>query len=194
MYIKIKLKEKTSSGATIRFVNFPVDVDALKAANQSTYLEPGTQYAPIHADNYISLGNNQFPSILSNTKLVVSLTTKEDEDCEDDDKYIPENGRLVCCTVKNVGKAFNNSKLQILDNNWSDIFEMDSENLIEAPDGTLYIATNKKGECTIKTQKEVLDSYLSYSILFSLVFGERNYYFILDPIVRVNSGAGSGNG
>jgi hypothetical protein len=187
MYIKIKLKEKDTSGTTIRYVNFPIDLDALEAATLSTYLEPGTQYAPIRADNYISLGNNQFPSILSNTKLVVSLTTKEGEDCEDDDKNIPENGRLVCCKIKNVGKAFNNSKLQILNNNWANIFEVDSENLIEAPDGTLYIATNKKGECTIQTQKEVHDSYLSYSILFSLIFEERNYYFILDPVVSIRS-------
>lgn len=191
MYIKIKLKEKTSSGAAIQFVNFPIDVDALEATTLSTYLEPGTQYAPIRADNYISLVNNQFPSILSNTKLVVSLTTKESEDCEDceeEENYTPENGRLVCCKVKNVGKIFNDGKLQILNNNWTSIFEMDSENLIEAPDGSLYIASNKKGECTIQTQKEVPESYLSYSILFSLIFGERNYYFMLDPIVKVNSG------
>lgn len=191
MYIKIKLKEKTPSGATIYFTYFPIDIDALKSATLKTYLEPGTQYAPIRADNYISLGKNQFPSILSNTKLVVSLTTKEREDCEEDEKYTPENGKLVCCMAKNVGKGFNNNKMEILDNNWSNIFEMDSENLIAAPDGTLYIAPNKKGTCIIHTQKEVPDSYLSYSILFSLIFGERSYYFVLDPVVQIRS---RGNG
>lgn len=87
MYIRIKLKEKTSSGVTINYTYFPIDVESLEAATLKTYLEPGTQYAPIRADNYISLGKNQFPSILSNTKLVVSLTTKEGEDCEEDEKY-----------------------------------------------------------------------------------------------------------
>lgn len=190
MYIRIKLKEKTSSGVTINYTYFPIDVESLEAATLKTYLEPGTQYAPIRADNYISLGKNQFPSILSNTKLVVSLTTKEGEDCEEDEKYTPENGRLVCCMAKNVGKGFNNNKMEILDNNWSSIFEMDSENMIAAPDGTLYIATNKKGGCIIHTQKEVPDSYLSYSILFSLIFRERSYYFVLDPVVQISSNRG----
>lgn len=187
MYIKIKIKERTSSGAIIRFVNFPVDVEALEAATLSTYLELGTQYAPIRADNFISLVNNQFPSISTNTKVVVSLTTKESEDCEEDEKYIPENGRLVCCKVKNVGKDFNDNRMEIFNNNWVNIFDMDSENLILAPDGTLYIGPNKRGACIIQTQKEVPNSYLSYSILFSLIFKERNYYFILDPVISIRS-------
>jgi hypothetical protein len=192
MYINIKLKEKTSSGSTIRFVNFPVDVGALKAATLSAYLESGTQYDPIRSDNYISLGNNQFPSISPNTTLIVSLSTKEIESCKEDEKRnMPENGRLVCCMVKNVGKAFNNNLMEIVSNSWGNIFEMDSGNLISAPDGTLYISTDKKGECKIQTKNKASDSYLSYSILFSFIFEDRNYYFILDPVIRITS---SGNG
>ncbi|WP_350292224.1 hypothetical protein [uncultured Croceitalea sp.] len=189
MYIKIKLKEKPAKGVTnISIIDFSIDVADLKTATQNTYLNLGTQYAPIRADNFISQGNiSKLPFISPNTTITISLEPSNKKET----KYNPH---LVCCTLKNIGKEFNNAGIEILSNQWNLIFNKDPKHLIPAPNGILYLAPNAKEKCVITTKKEVPDSYLSYSILFSLVFEERSYYFVLDPIIRVNSTAGSGNG
>lgn len=183
MYIKIKLKEKPSKGVTnITVIDFSIDVADLKTATQKTYLNLGTQYAPIRADNFISRGNiSKLPNISPNTTITISLEAENKKEA----KYSPN---LVCCTLKNIGKEFNNSEIEILSDQWRLIFEKDPKHLMAAPNGILYLAPNAKENCVITTKKEVPDSYLSYSILFSLVFGERNYYFVLDPLVHIRSG------
>lgn len=148
----------------------------------------GTQYEPIRADNFISLNGQQFPSIGPDTKISVSLSEKENDD--QGDKPVPYMGQLVCCTIKNVGQAYNNNSMQLLADQWKFIFKLD-EHILCAPNGTLYVSPNDKKKCVLQTLPELTDAYLSYSMLFTFTFNERNYYFNLDPLVGVRSRGGT---
>lgn len=187
MYIKIKLTKQTSAEVTTTYlVRYPVDLKGLENAIENCYLELATQYQPVRADNFIALGANQFPSIAPDTQLSISLIQeKKDKKCKSYD------AQLVCCKAINVGKDFNNGNTSIVSNQWRQVFDLDDEQHISVPDGTLYVATDKKGKCVIATKKDAPETYIAYSMLFSFVLEERTYYFMLDPVVRVTS---SGNG
>jgi hypothetical protein len=70
-----------------------------------------------------------------------------------------------------------------------------------APNGTLFVSPeplkNPK-ECSIQTLGGKFSEYISYTIMFSMPLTdkksgiERLYYFILDPLVKISSGVGTG--
>ena len=190
MYIKIELKEK---GTPAVLVEFPITLKDLENAVQACYLNLGTMYKPIAVDNFVTLGGNEFPTIIPNTKLSIGIKTdKGDKECRAMDP------QLLCCKVKNVGKSFNDGLTEIHENHWKNIFDCKGKHIFAAPDGTLYISPDKDNVCHIATQKKVFDAYVSYSILFSLLIEykeghQRRYYFLLDPLVQVSSGVGSGS-
>ncbi|WP_190809543.1 hypothetical protein [Flagellimonas sp. S3867] len=188
MYIKIKLKPTKIYSKPIIF---PILLPALQEAMTECYLGIGTPYEPIAIDNFVTIGNYVFPVLEPDSHITISL-----EPNSDDDKGMLKDPKLVCCMVKNVGKAFTdkNCKLQ---GYWDDIFDYKKEWVQNTPDGTLYIAPDKKKKCKISTKDVQLDDNVSYSIMFSMVLKEkknkqRRYYFVLDPLVKISSGGGTG--
>ncbi len=186
MKIKIALKKE---GKQLMPVKFKIKGKALVKAVKAGYLGLGTSYEPIHIDNFVFLGDYEFPTIGRDTKISISLEPGKK------DKGKEQQGlQLICCKVKNVGKSHNDAPGSILEGHWQEIFDFDSENklITSVPDGALYIAPDHTGKCQITTCKRVPDSYLAYSMLFCLTvkYGKRNlrtYYFILDPVVEISS-------
>lgn len=183
MFIKIDLKTTTQNYPR----KFPINLKDIRAAVNTCYLGLGTPYEPIRADSFVSLGDNQFPEIPAETKITIKLHSEK----KDDPQYKLSNPKLVCCKVKNVGRVFNDQDL-IAKDYWKNIFESDSEHIYSAPEGTLYISPDKKNECCITTKKKFPDSFVAYSIMFSLIIDhkddfKRRYYFILDPVVQIRS-------
>ena len=103
MHFEITLKENESSNTNDSIVTFPINLKELVWATQETYSNLGTPYAPIRADNFISLTGNEFPSIPPDTHLEIKLISEDEAE-----KHYASN--LVCCLAKNVGKKFNNEE------------------------------------------------------------------------------------
>ncbi|WP_375324085.1 hypothetical protein [Flagellimonas sp. GZD32] len=188
MFIKIDLKPTKTYPKPI---TFPVVLEALEQAMADCYLGIGTPYEPIAIDNFVTIGGYVFPALEPNTRIAITL-----EPDITDHKNILSAPELVCCFVKNVGKSFTDKDCK-LNGYWKHIFDYDDEWVQNAPDGTLYIAPNNKGECKIATRDKKLDENVSYSIMFSMVMTnaenrERRYYFVLDPLVKISSGGGTG--
>ena len=138
----------------------------------------------------MSLGDNQFPEIPAKAKITIKLCPEND----DDSQYKLSDPKLVCCKLKNVGRAFNDNDI-IAKDYWKTIFDCDSKYILSAPEGTLYIAPDKKSRCCITTKNKFPDTFVAYSILFSLIIVhkdgyKRRYYLILDPVVRIRSTPG----
>ncbi|WP_138433983.1 hypothetical protein [Winogradskyella algicola] len=186
MYIKIKLKQ---DGPIIQPIKFNILLDELKNALKHCYMELGTPYNPIRIDNFVTVGKNAFSLIDRKTKISISLSANSDDDLSDVIDY-----RLVCCKVINVDKTFINMDC-LLNNHWGRLFKYNDDYVYSAPDGTLYIAPNKKEKCVISTRDSVHDANVSYSILLSLKVNFKNekprrFYLILDPLVKVSGGKG----
>ena len=183
MFIKIDLRIAKDKDYSKKF---PISLKDLENAVNTCYLGLGTPYQPIDVDNFVDLNGNQFPDIPENAKITLKLQPQEN-----DYQYRLNDPVLVCCKVKNVGRAFND-KDDIPKNYWEKIFDCNHKQIYSAPDGTLYIAPNKDNACIISTKKDIPDSFVSYSIIFSLIIKhkdgyKRRYYFILDPVVRISS-------
>lgn len=181
MFIKIKLKSTEEYHR-----KFQITLKDLEEAIRECYLDLGTSYKPIPIDNFVSLGKEQFPLIPSNAKISIKLKSKGSGSNLEVNKP-----QLICCKVKNVGKAFNNRN-ELPKNYWDKVFKCNKDHIYSAPDGTLYIAPNKKNVCHISTKKNVPNIFASYSIIFSMMvqLNEgylRRFYFILDPVVRISS-------
>lgn len=188
MYIKIKLKPTKTYPKPI---TFPILLPALKKAMAECYLGIGTPYEPIAIDNFVKTGSYAFPVIKPSSDISISL-----ESDTDDNKGLLKGAKLVCCMVKNVGKAFTDKNCE-LNGYWNKIFDYNKRWVQSSPDGTLYISPNKKKKCIVSTKDVELDDNLSYSIMFSMVMRDttkkrRRYYFVLDPLVKISSGAGTG--
>lgn len=183
MYIEIKVKGNDVPEQEFTPIHFPIDLKDLETTVEECYVNLGTQYQPIRIDNFVTLGEHKFPTISPNTELWVKLVTERGEE---DDTF--STAKLVCCKVKNVGKVFNNGYIEILENQWNQIFDLDSKRLITTPDGFLYVIPDEEGSCTISTLEKPGDAFIAYSILFSFSLKKRTYYFVLDPVVRVSSG------
>ncbi|MDP2688292.1 MAG: hypothetical protein Q8O62_13795 [Aequorivita sp.] len=169
---------------------FPIILKDIEEVMESCYLGLGTSYQPIPADNFMSIGDNKFPDIPSNAKINIKLYSEN----EDAQIYKLTNPQLVCCTLKNIGKAFNDKDF-IANDYWNIIFDCNPENILSAPDGTLYIAPVEENVCVIATKNDFPETLAAYSILFSLNIENtdgygRKYYFILDPVVRIRSRPG----
>lgn len=189
MFIKVNLTTKKNYPR-----KFPINLKDLEEAVRTCYLGLGTPYQPIAVDNFISLGEDQFPDIPPKAKVSIKLCPENEEDCQ----YKLSDPKLVCCKVKNVDRKFND-KDRIAKGYWKKIFKCDSKHIFSAPEGTLFISPNKKGKCSISTKRKPAKTTLAYSIIFSLVIEHsdkyrRRYYFIFDPVVKVSSGRGSGGG
>ncbi|MEH6762961.1 MAG: hypothetical protein V7655_00545 [Aequorivita antarctica] len=186
MYIKIDLIT-----TQVYSQKFPILLKDIEEVVQSCYLGLGTPYQPIPVDNFISIGDNRFPDIPAEAKIDIKLHA-EDEDLN---TYNLTNPQLVCCTLKNIGKAFNDKDF-IAKDYWDTIFDCEPKNILSAPDGTLYIAPSlEENICRIATKNDFPDTLVAYSILFSLNIEHsdgygRKYYFILDPVVRIRSRPG----
>ena len=183
MFIKIDLKTTTQNYPR----KFPINLKDIRAAVNDCYLGLGTPYQPILADSFVSLGDNQFPEIPAEAEITIKLHPEK----KDNPQYILSNPKLVCCKVKNVGRVFNDHDL-IAKDYWNSIFDCDSEHIYCAPEGTLYISPDKKDRCSITTRKKFHDSFVAYSIIFSLIIDhkdnfKRRYYFILDPVMKIRS-------
>lgn len=182
MFIKINLTTKKKYSR-----KFPVNLKDLEEAIKTCYLGLGTPYQPIAVDNFVSLGESQFPAIPPKAKITVKLCPEDEEDCH----YKLSDPKLVCCIVKNVDRKFND-KDKIAKGYWKKIFDCNSKHIFSAPEGTLFISPNKKGKCSISTKEKFTDTIVAYSIMFSLIIEHedkyrRRYYFILDPVVKIRS-------
>lgn len=180
MFIQFVLQQNSQDPIIVKF---PINTNGLVTAIKTSYLNLGTSYDPIRADNFINLDNYEFPSIDKNTKISISL---ENENIEESFNFII--GKLICSKIKNVGKEFNN----LIDppkNYWDKIFNLKGAHIHSTPDNFLYVSPDNNGICSISTKKNAIDAYISYSIIFSisLTGGERPYYYILDPVVHVRS-------
>lgn len=186
MKIKIVL---TEGDKRLKPVKFRIQGKALVEAVKTGYLGLGTPYDPIRIDNFVILGNHEFPKIRRDTEISIFLKPGKR------DKGKAQEGlQLICCKVKNVGKLHNDAHESTLEGPWQEIFDFDpNDELIKTvPDGALYIAPNEDEKCQIKTCKKVPNSYLAYSMLFCLTIryekrDSRTYYFILDPVVEISS-------
>ncbi|SDM42405.1 hypothetical protein [Kriegella aquimaris] len=183
MHIEIELKtNKEDSSITC----FPIMLKGLEEAMNDTYLDLGTPYRPIAIDNFVNIEKNEFPEITEKTTISISL-----KPADDGPSFGLSNPELVCCKAKNVGKDFINQDGK-LEDHWKKIFNYKKKWVQNTPDGTLYISPNKKHKCVIKTKEALKRNYISYSIMFSMLFenskGEkRKYYFNLDPLVKISS-------
>lgn len=188
MQINIKISERgNDNNSTAAF--YIIKISDLEKALDETYLGLGTPYSPIPIDNFVELGNNEFPTIHSNSKIHIWLGPDEPEHHTKDMEL-----HLVCCKVINVGKHHIEGLDEIPDSKWNKMFVCKGKRIVNAPDGTLYVASNANGVCKIKTRKTVVDATIAYSIIFSTkakTDRDRSYYFTLDPVVRVNSGVGT---
>ncbi|WP_111707754.1 hypothetical protein [Lutibacter citreus] len=187
MYINIKLEQH---GTDLPSIPFKIELDELQDALENCYMQLGTPYDPIKIDNFVTVGKNAFSQIDKKTKVSISLETDQNED--DLSKIIEH--KLVCCKVKNVDKTFINEESLL--NHWEKIFEYNKEFVYSAPDGTLYISPNKDGKCVISTKNTTHDYNVSYSILISMKIKlehqkPRQFYLILDPLVKVSSTQGT---
>ncbi len=183
MYIKIDL---SAFGDPIPSIKFPITLKDVEIAIQECYLDLGTPYKPISIDNFVSLGNYEFPAIQANTKISISLVLEDHVEY-----YKARELSLLCCKAKNVGRSFNSLKIAPQDT-WKKVFDCNHPNVHVAPDGTLYVSPDEQGVCSIATQKEVPNVFISYSIIFSFIVEHKNgykhrCYFILDPLLQVSS-------
>lgn len=174
---------------TLEPVTFEIREKALIAAVKVGYLSLGTPYDPISIDNFVILGANEFPTILNDTQISISLKPSSEDKGKE-----TGNLQLICCRVKNVGKLHNDHPNSSLENSWHEIFDYNPGNkhIKTVPDGALYISPNDSGVCQISTCKKVATSFLSYSMLFCLTINYesgivRTYYFNLDPVVEISS-------
>lgn len=188
MYIKIGLKPTKIYSKPILF---PILLPALQEAMTDCYLGIGTPYEPIAIDNFVTIGDYVFPVLEPNSHITISLVSERG-----DDNGILKDASLECCMVKNVGKDFTDKDCK-LQGYWKKIFSYDKKLVQNTPDGTLYIAPDRKKKCRISTKDVELDDNVSYSILFSMVMKvnkkrQRRFYFVLDPLVKISSGGGTG--
>ncbi|MEZ4811862.1 MAG: hypothetical protein R2819_16010 [Allomuricauda sp.] len=179
MHIKIDIAREGEAPSTIKF---GVSAKAIQETIRECFVGIGTPYEPIRIDNFVDLRGFEFPVIQGSTLITISLES------ETKPKKKPQ---LLCCRVINVGRDFN-EKGDFPENHWEAIFKGNESNIFGAPDGTLFISTNKKNKCKISTLKKVPDVFVAYSIIFSLDIKlrkgyKRRYYFILDPVVRISS-------
>ncbi|MEC7770713.1 MAG: hypothetical protein VX798_05980 [Bacteroidota bacterium] len=172
--------------------SFTIKIKELKEALDGSYMGLGTPYSPIKADNFIDLENEEYASIYGNTKITAHLVSK---DLSNKIKDI----QLVCCKIINIDREHNKGLKGSPGNPWNGIFRLKGNKFAyAAPDGTLYIAPNEKGECTLITEKNVPNVMLAYSMIFSITVAleldhgvfDKSFYFVLDPVVKVNSGHG----
>ncbi|MDO5978361.1 hypothetical protein [Flavivirga spongiicola] len=182
MFIKIDIKTQKNSPN-----KFLVNLKDLDAAVKACYLGLGTPYQPIPVDNFVDLDGNLFPGIPAKSKITIKLHSENSNDY----LYKLSDPKLVCCKVKNVGRKFNDKNLVAI-NYWKKVFKCKSKNIFRAPEGTLFISPNREGKCIISTRKKVPNTFVEYSIMFSLIIEhkdgfKRRYYFILDPVVRISS-------
>ena len=182
MFIKIDLK--TTKKYPRKFL---INLKDLQEAVKTCYLGLGAPYQPIPVDNFVSLGDNQFPDIPSKAKITIKLCPDNEDDCQ----YKLSDPKLVCCKVINVGRRFNDAGI-IPKDYWKTIFKCDSKHIFNAPDGTLYVAPDKKNRCSITTKKKPPHTFIAYSIIFSLIIEhkdnyKRRYYFIIDPLLQIRS-------
>ncbi|WP_335965133.1 hypothetical protein [Galbibacter sp. PAP.153] len=166
--------------------SFPINMTEIEQVLQYCELGIGTSYKPIEIDDFIYI-RNTFPEIKENTTIELSLKKEEKE------RHLEI--KLVCVKVMNIGIAFNQKK-GIDNENWNTIFDCDQNNVVFSPDGVLYITPDASEICTVKT-KSPENSFLSYSILFSAEMKDhhqskrkKEYYFIIDPLIKVSSGVG----
>jgi len=182
MFIKIDLK------TTKKYPRkFPINLKGLQEAVKTCYLGLGTPYQPIPIDSFVTLGDNQFPDIPSKARITIKLCPEKDDDCH----YKLSDPRLICCKVINVGRTFNDASF-IPKDYWETIFKVDSKHIFCAPEGTLYVASDKKNRCRISTKKKPPNTFVAYSIIFSLnveLKGGfiRRFYFIFDPLLQIRS-------
>ncbi|WP_339715305.1 hypothetical protein [uncultured Kriegella sp.] len=183
MRIEIELKTNKKDPS---ITYFPIMLKGLEEAMNDTYLDLGTPYRPIAIDNFVNIEKNEFPEITEETTISISLIA----DGNDSSGGL-KSPELVCCKAKNVGKDFvkHDGNLQEY---WNNIFKYKKKWVQNTPDGTLYISPKKK-KCVIKTKEALKKNYISYSIMFSMVFensegAKRKYYFNLDPLVKISSG------
>ena len=166
---------------------FVIKIAELAEALEGSYMGLGTPYSPIQVDNFIDLENQEYASIYPNTKITAQLVFEKPS------KKVKAMN-LVCCKVTNIDRVHNDQLRESPGNPWSGIFKLKRRHVLPAPDGTLYIAPNSDGECCIHTKKHLADALLAYTLVFSATMeleGEgciKNYYFVLDPVVKVNSG------
>lgn len=181
MFIKIRLKTTETY-----YRKFPINLKDLEEAITECYLGLGTPYKPIPIDNFVDLSGNQFPEIPANAKITIKLQSEES-----DSQFKVNDPQLLCCKAVNVGRAFNNSN-DIPKDFWKKVFKCRSKYIYGAPDGTLYISANKNNNCSISTKKKMPNTFVAYSIIFSICIDhkdgyKRRYYFILDPVLKISS-------
>lgn len=188
MHINIELKQKDGE---IDQIPFKIRLKELKDAIEDCYMALGTPYDPIKIDNFVTISEeNSFSLIDKKTKILISLKADSGDNLSTIIDY-----SLVCCKIKNVGKAFLNHN-NLLTNSWKEIFKYKKEHICNAPDGTLYVSPNKNKKCVITVKETDVENILSYSILISMNIEfeqqkTRRYYLMLDPLVKVSSGIGT---
>lgn len=186
MHINIELEQ---NGNSLGPITFKILLNELHNALEDCYMDLGTPYNPIGIDNFVTVGENAFSALDKKTKVSISLETDED-----DDLSRIKDHKLVCCKVTNVGKKFVKED-GLLSEHWKRIFKP-NKHMYAAPDGTLYISPNKDKECVGVTKKTCEETNVSYSILISLKVKlkkekPRRFYLLLDPLVKISSGAGT---
>lgn len=166
---------------------FSIKIKELAEALEGGYMGLGTPYFPIQVDNFIDLENREYASIYPNTKITAHLVFEEPN------KKVKAM-QLVCCKVTNIDRVHNDELRGSPGNPWSGIFKLKRNRHYPTPDGTLYVAPNDDGECCIRTKKNIAEALLAYSLIFSATMeldGDgcaKNYYFVLDPVVKISSG------
>ncbi len=168
------------------YYKFPIAIDDLVSVIRDSYLGLGTSYDPIVVDDFVTLTRSKYPEIAEQTTISIQLVYESGNPA-----YADLKPQIVCCKIRNIGRAFNNDSL-LPENHWSTIFQFDENRLLSAPDGILYVSPDKDNICHITTKKEMNAIYLAYSVIIAMTIpdntGEkRRYYFILDPVVRIRS-------
>lgn len=171
-------------------ISFNVQVTRLHEAITKADIGLGTSSYPIVINNFVTINDPNLYSFYPGETISITLI---------DDIINPEDSRLdlelVSCRLLNIGQEFNNSK-STLANPWSGVFNLDTNKIVIAPDGSLSI-TPENNACSITVSEDPNESskttFVSYSILLkSKVSLSTNtvkvFYFLIDPLIKVTSG------
>lgn len=167
----------------IERLNFPLDVDfdinGIIEAINNTDTGEGTHLKPITIDFFVKNNLKGFFDIKFGTNFSININFKN----------IEHNPNFYYLKLRNVCKTQNN--IMSLES-WKRFFSFNN-NMIVAPDGSLFITPHKEGNDEIfivdtkcfKDTDEVL--YLSYSIVLSFEINKKEYFFSIDPLVKISS-------
>lgn len=178
-------------------ISFSVQTERLLDTLTNCDLGLGTSSFPIPIDSFVTINDPDLYVFHSGEKIIMKFITDTQNEALD--------FQMVGCKINNIGQDFNKETASTIFP-WEGIFITDVPNIIILPDSSLYISPINN-ECIIQVSnnnsyliEEQTTTYINYSIIFSAqiqiptpvgspnIIPLRDYYFVIDPLIKVTSG------